>query len=112
MTETCAIHSPVLKKILYLGNRRWLPAQHRFKRARVAFGGNSEMRPSPERPSRHDVLRMGEDRVAYIESSGQRDGDDDPIREHGVKRVCALFELPYWAVSSHVLLVFCFLCEL
>jgi len=85
--------------MLYLGNRRWLVPEHRFRRARVAFDGNSEMRPPPGRPSGHDILHMGEERVAYIDSGGRQDREDDPVKQHGVKKVSALYELPYWAVS-------------
>ena len=99
VTQTCAIHSNVLKKILYLGNRRWLPVDHRFRRARVAFDGNADMRPAPVRPLGHDILRMGEERVAFLDGGGRRDTEGDPVKQHGVKRVSNLFQLPYWAVS-------------
>ena len=102
VSRTYAIHSTVLKKMLYLGNRRWLPADHRFRRARVAFNGNSEMRASPIRPSGHDILRMGEERAAYLGSGGRQDGEEDPVKQHGVKRVSVLYQLPYWAVNVHV----------
>ena len=111
VTETCAIHSAVLKKMLYLGHRRWLAPEHRFRRARVGFDGNSEMRPPPRRLSGHSILEMGEERAAYIVSGGRQDGEDDPVKRHGVKRVSALFQLPYWAVRfAHMLNCVCCCC--
>jgi len=104
VTKTCAVDSNILKKMVYLENRRWLPAEHYFRRARVPFDGNSEMHPPPSRPSEHNILRMGEESVAYIVEGGHQDGDDDPVKQHGVKRVYVLYELPYWAVSVHALL--------
>ena len=97
--ETCAIHSNALKKMLYLGNRRWLPPDHRFRRAHISFDGHQEMRPAPSRPSGHDILYMGEEQVSYLGSGGRQDGEDDPVKQHGVKRVSVLYELPYWVVS-------------
>ena len=102
VSETCAIHSGVLKKMLYLGNRRWLPEEHRFRRASVAFDGHTEFCVAPERPSGHEILRMAEERVAFIAGGGRRDGDDDPVKEHGVKRVSVLYDLPYWVVSKRI----------
>lgn len=108
VTETCAVHSNVIKKMMYLGNRRWLPQEHRFRRAKVASDGHSEMRSSPRRPSGRDIVEMAEERVAYIADGGRENGEDDPVKKHGVKRVSMLFQLPYWAVSC----TFLWLCHL
>lgn len=113
VTETCADHSRVLSKMVYLGSRRWLPQEHRFRRARVAFDGNSERREPPVRPSGHNILRMAEERELYLIDGGHEDGEDDPVKVHEVKRRSVLFDLPYWAVSSQHLLVLitCMLCS-
>ena len=102
-SKTCADHSRVLSKMVYLGNRRWLPLNHRFRRARAAFDGNAERRGPPRRPSGVDILRMAEEREIYPASGSREDGDDDPVKMNGVKRVSILFKLPYWAVSCHIL---------
>lgn len=98
VTETCASHSTVLKKMVYLGSCRWLPLDHRFRRARAAFDGNTELREAPTRPLGHDILQMGEERAAYLADGGREDGEDDPVKAYGVKRVSILNDLPYWAV--------------
>jgi len=99
VTETCAEHSRVLSKMVYLGSRRWLPQEHRFRRARIPFDGNMEVREPPIRPSGEEILEMAEERAQYIADGGREDGDDDPVRENGVKRVSVLFKLPYWVVN-------------
>ena len=96
---TCASHSRALKKMVYLGSRRWLAPGHRFRRARIAFNGNQEFREAPIRPSGEDVLRMGEERAQYLAQGGRPDGENDPVKLHGVKRVSSLYQLPYWSVS-------------
>ena len=46
---------------------------------------------------------MAEEREMYLASGGRENGDDDPVKVNGVKRVSILFKLPYWAVSCHTL---------
>jgi len=45
------------------------------------------------------LFKWGEECVVYIENGGHKNIEDDPIKNHGVKRVSILFTLPYWAVS-------------
>jgi hypothetical protein len=103
---TCADHSRVLSKMVYLGNRRWLPQGHRFRRAHAAFDGNAEERDPPRRPSGNDIRRMAEERSVYLSGGGREDGDQEPVKLNGVKRLSVLFLLPYWAVRFHTLSVF------
>jgi len=56
--------------MVYLGYRRWLPTDHRFRRACVPFDGNMELHEPPSRPSGEDILRMAEEWALYLE-----DGD-------------------------------------
>ena len=102
VTDTCASHSHSLKKMVYLGSCRWLPHRHRFCRARLAFDGNVELREALRRPLGEEILRMDQERKQYLVEGGRLDGENDPVRVHGVKRVCALYVLPYWSVSYNV----------
>ena len=95
VTDTYANHSHSLKKMVYLRSRRWLLRGHRFCRARLAFDRNVELREAPQRPSGEEIIRMGQDREQYLAEGGRLDGENDPVRVHGVKRVCALYVLPY-----------------
>jgi hypothetical protein len=96
--DTCAEHSAMLKKMVYLGHRRYLGMNHRFRRARVAFDGGQELRPPPRRPSGAEILRRGKERQNYLAGGGEKDGVDDPVRIHGVKRLSVFFLLLYWKV--------------
>lgn len=69
--------------------------EHRFRRARLAFDGNQEWREPPRRPTGEDIVHMGEERALYVTSGGRVDGENDPVKVHGVKRLSVLFLLPY-----------------
>ena len=96
--DTYSEYSSVLKKMLYMGGRRLLSGEHRFRRSRAAFNGESEFNPPPIRPSGRDIKERGEERVSFLGFGGQEDDDDDPVKVHGVKRSSILFELSYWKV--------------
>lgn len=53
--ETCAQHSKMLSKTIYLENWTWLPKVHHFRRARTAFDGNSKKRGPPSKSSENDI---------------------------------------------------------
>src|SRR5450759_1521849 len=60
--ETCAEHARLLGKMIYMGARRYLPEDHRFRSARAAFNLNEEWDLPPERPTGEEVLRWGAER--------------------------------------------------
>lgn len=49
-----------------------------------------------------DVIRYAAWRQAYLDLGGREDGKDDPVHVTGVKRLSALYELPYWQVRNVV----------
>ena len=98
--DTFSEYSNVLKKMLYMGGRRLLCGEHRFRRSRQAFNGLPEFNPPPGRPSGQDILDRGESRAAFLESGGEDEDDEDPVKVHGVKRASILFQLPYWKVRN------------
>ena len=95
---TCAEHSRQLNKMVYLGSRRFLPAAHRFRRARASFNGDSEHRPMPQRRPCTQILEEGRERSEWLRNGGIEDSEGDPVKRHGVKRPSILFALPYWKV--------------
>ena len=101
--STCADHSPALKKMIYLGHRRFLPQGHRFRRARAAFNGQQELNSAPIWRSGDLVLQRGRARAEWLRNRGNEDSADDPVKAHGVKRASILFALPYWKVSIIIL---------
>ena len=84
-----------LKKMVYLGSRRWLPLDHAFKRTRAAFNGHPELHLAPIRRSGEEIRIMAKERKAFLARGGIEDAKDDPMKEHGVKRLTALDVLPY-----------------
>jgi hypothetical protein len=97
---TRAEHSANLRKMTYLGHRRRLAENHRFRRSRLAFNGEQEFQVAPQRPSGEDIVHMAAAHQHYLQAGGVRDGPDDPVKKNGVKRCSILFDLPYWIVSN------------
>ena len=54
--------------------------------------------PQPRLPGQQ-IRECGEEREAWLQKGGVKGAPDDPVRRHSVKRVSALFSLPYWSVS-------------
>jgi hypothetical protein len=59
--QTCVEHSLALRKMVYLGSRRFLPRDHRLCRVAVAFNGQLEGRDRPMRRSGAEILQQGRD---------------------------------------------------
>lgn len=96
--ETCAEHALLLNKMIYLGGRRYLELDHRFRRARAAFNNYPEDGFAPEAPTGDEVLRWGTERSEFLRNGGVENSNLDPVKYHGVKRRSILFDLPYWKV--------------
>lgn len=97
--ETCAEHAPLLSKMIYLGGRRFLPADHRFRRAKAAFNNHQEWSMGPDRPTGEEVLVWGTARSSFLADGGVENSNGDPVKLHGVKRRSIFFDLPYWKVQ-------------
>jgi len=95
--ETCAEHASLLNKMIYLGSRRFLHAEHPFRRATTAFNNHPEWRMALERRTGEEVLQWGSERDRFLQG-GIENLEDDPVKRHGVKWKSALQELPYWKV--------------
>lgn len=100
--NTCAEHSIHLKKMCYLGHRRFLPLGHRFRRARAAFNNSQELGVVPPRRTGEQLIEQGRARSAWLRNGGTEDSPDDPVKTHGVKRASILYALPYWKVSHTI----------
>ena len=93
--HTCAEYSKYLNKMLYLGSHCFLPPNHRFRRCRSAFNGESEHRLPPQRRPGAQILEEGRSRADFLRNGGVEDSAADPVKRHGVKRASILFALPY-----------------
>ena len=88
----------LLNKMIYLGGRRFLAPDHRFRRARAAFNNHQEWQVGPDRPTGEEVLAWGTARSTLIADGGVENSNVDPVKLHGVKRRSIFFDLPYWKV--------------
>ena len=98
--QTVARYSHSLRKVVYNSQyRRWLNPEHEFRRHVQLFGGNPEMRPPPASSTTMQLIEWGRIRESFILGGG-RPKRSDPCRQNGVKRVPALYELPYFKVCA------------
>lgn len=93
--------SAALTKNVYLGHRRFLNRTHPYRRLQRAFDGSQESRPPPRQLTGRDIVRYAMRRENWLADSPRNrpGGLNDPVHETGVKRLSALFALPYWQVS-------------
>jgi hypothetical protein len=49
---------------------------------------------------REKMKRMAKDKEAYLVVGRVEDGNQDPMKPYGVKRLFANYLLPYWSVWS------------
>ncbi len=89
-------------KIVFGGIRRYLPRHHPYRRNR-RFNGVPEHRMRPSIMTGADIIRYAAWRQSYLDLGGKEDAKHDPVHHTGVKRLSALFELPYWQVQKSLL---------
>ena len=97
---TISRRSRALKKNIYNNQaRRFLPEGHRDRTSTIDdFDGRQELRSRPKPVTPDEVIRWGTLRQGWIQR-GATPKCDDRARIYGIKRVSALFQLPYWKVS-------------
>ena len=99
--HTKSRRSKLLRKNVYCNHhRRYLRQDHYFRGADAAF--DNEANDDIEEPplSGNQTIRRGRDSEAYINGGGTEKDNEFPAKTHGVKRVSALYQLPYWRVSA------------
>ena len=99
--RTISRRSKILRKNVYCNcHRRYLPADHYFRGAVAAFDNESSHEAEGDPLSGNQTIRRGRESEAYIDGGGLEKDEEFPAKVHGVKRVSALFQLPYWRVSD------------
>ena len=107
--HTISRRSKILRKNLYCNcHRRYLRDDHYFRAADAAFDGEADHEIESEPLTGNQIIRRGYESEAFLDGGGTEKDDEFPAKVHGVKRVSALYQLPYWRVSplNHRLLVF------
>lgn len=102
----CRGLNTIYKRSKYLQKNLW-DHQHQIYLCRVhplrenedQFRGVKEHRVAPERLSGLETKQLGEERGEWLKNGGTKGSEEDPVSRHGVKRVSALFSLPYWEVK-------------
>ena len=87
-------------KTVFLGNRRWLRHNHRWRAARAAFNGRTNHVAAPPRQLGLTVKQRGAWRESFLQLGGRANSKHDPVKKTGVKRVSIFFDLPYWEVHT------------
>ena len=80
-----------------------MPQDHAFRRARAAFNSHPELHPAPIRQSGEEIRIMAKEREVFLARGDIEDAEDDPMKEHGVKRLTTLDVLPYWQIDYFIL---------
>jgi hypothetical protein len=100
--NTISQRSKILRKNVYCGcHRRYLREDHYFRAAEAAFDGEANHETETEPLNGNQTIRRGRESEAYIDCGGTENDEEYPAKVHGVNRVLALFQLPYWRVSPH-----------
>ena len=99
--HTISRRSRILQKNLYCNcHRRYLPQDHYFRAADAAFDGEANHDIAEEPLSGNQTIRRGRLSETYIDGGGMETDVEFPAKVHGLKRVSALYQLPYWRVSD------------
>jgi hypothetical protein len=99
--RTPSRYSEHLSKVVYGGgHRRWLPLNHPFRRD-VAVFSSQEQEEEPARMDAEGHIRWAYMRAEYERYGGRLGAEGDPLLSSGVKRLPAIFSLPYWRVRQH-----------
>ncbi|GMI63804.1 hypothetical protein HRI_000049700 [Hibiscus trionum] len=119
--QTCSKWLYNGKKFSYMGHRRWLDENHRFRYEKNLFDGTEEFRRAPEQTTRYDIWSMlkhmqfsygktnqlpnsrakKKNKEVYDHdvdqlSDDDSDEEDDPNEAELWKKRSIFFELPYW----------------
>ena len=98
--QTISRRSRILQKNVYCNcHRRYLPEDHYFRAADAAFDGEANHDIAEEPLTGNQTIRRGRESEAYLDAGGMERDAEFPAKMHGVKRVSALYQLPYWRVS-------------
>ena len=89
--ETDHIRLKNCKKCVYMGHRRWLPANHQYRSMSLAFNGEVEERRAPPILSGDEIFGKVENLNTQF---GKKFAKDVPTR--GWKKRSIFFELSYW----------------
>ncbi|RLM66420.1 uncharacterized protein C2845_PM16G03270 [Panicum miliaceum] len=85
-------------KHCYLGHRRFLPHNHRWRRNKRSFNNKTEMREAPQPLSGEQVRQQYEsfEQPKFGTTTKKRKRSEEHSRWHNWRKKSIFFELPYW----------------
>jgi hypothetical protein len=85
-------------KHCYMGHRRFLPQNHRWRRSKGSFNNMTEMRAAPVPLTGDQVLQQFEsfDTPKFGTASKKRKQREEDNRWHNWRKKSIFFQLPYW----------------
>ena len=99
--NTMSKYSKVLRKNIYCNcHRRYLAANHYSRGDFAAFNYGAELDFDRVAMSGNETIRCGRESEQFVMDGETDRVEEYPAKQHGVKRVSALFQLAYWRVSS------------
>jgi len=86
------------KKHCYMGHRRFLPMDHKWRKNKVSFNNKTEYREAPQPLTGEQVLQHYDsfDQVTFGLESRERKQRDEEKRWHNWRKKSIFFQLPYW----------------
>jgi len=86
------------KKHCYMGHRRFLPIDHKWRKNKVSFNNKTEYREAPQPLTGEQVLQHYDsfDQVTFGPESRKRKQRDEEKRWHNWRKKSIFFQLPYW----------------
>ncbi|KAL4581331.1 hypothetical protein LXL04_017545 [Taraxacum kok-saghyz] len=95
--ETCSIQLKHSKKTCYMDHRRFLGAQHPWRRNKSAFNGKTEERPSPKPLLGVAALReLSSFHNIFGKTQKKKNDSNCPWKKRSI-----FFELPYWQFNAN-----------
>jgi len=97
-TETDYLWLKHGKKHCYMGHRRFLPMDHKWRKNKVSFNNKTEYREAPQPLTGEQVLQHYDsfDQVTFGPKSRKRKQHDEEKRWHNWRKKSIFFQLPYW----------------
>ena len=97
-TETDYLWLKHGKKHCYMGHRRFLPMDHKWRKNKVSFNNKTEYREAPQPLTGEQVLQHYDsfDQVTFGPESRKRKQRDEEKRWHNWRKKSIFFQLPYW----------------
>jgi len=96
-TETDYLWLKHGKKHCYMGHRRFLPMDHKWRKNKVSFNNKTEYREAPQPLTGEQVLQHYDsfDQVTFGPESRKRKQRDEEKRWHNWRKKSIFFQLPY-----------------